>query len=265
MSSEAILRLGAGSENGKRWVGAPNGGRVEPAMIRSLKVTIPSLVVVSVVAAAVNFAVKDSPKAPAAAHAPCSSGRPPPKAPPASPSSSPVRASKVLRADAAQLAHDAGISVAAAIRAIRLQPTVGRLGAALEQKGPPSYGGAFIDYKPRYRITLLSKPGCRAEVAAAVPQLGFSDLEKFTRVRETPFTQDVLGASMTRVQNAAGSYLTTLDSDIRTGRILAAAANAADVASVRSAIAALQPPLRARGVIVKIGRFVDNGSQNATP
>jgi hypothetical protein len=171
----------------------------------------------------------------------------------------------VIRADAVQLAHDAGISVAAAVRALRLQPTVGRLGAALEQKGPPSFGGAFIDYKPRYRITLLAKPGCRAEVAAAVPQLGFGDLERFTRVRETPFTQDVLVASMTRVQNAAGSYLTTLDSDIRTGRILASAANPADVASVRSAIAALQPPLRARGVIVKVGRFENTAAQSPSP
>jgi hypothetical protein len=135
----------------------------------------------------------------------------------------------------------------------------------LEQKGPPSFGGVFIDYKPRYRITLLATPGCRAEVAAAVPRLGFSDLEKFIRVRETAFTEDVLVASMTRVQNAAGSYLTTLDSDIRTGRILASAANAADVASVRSAIAALQPPLIARGVIVKIGRFVDTANQDPAP
>jgi hypothetical protein len=234
-------------------------------MIRSLKVTIPSLVAVSVVAAAANLLVKDGPRSPATPDAPCSSGTMATPPPPSTTSSSSLRASKLLRADARQLAHDVGISVAAAIRAIRLQPTVGRLGAALEQNGPPSFGGAFIDYKPRYQVTLLATPGCRAAVAAAVAQLGFSNLRKFTRVRETPFTQDVLLASMARVQNAAGSYLTTLDSDIRTGRILASAATPADVAAVRSAIAALQPPLRASGVIVTVGRFEDNTSQSPDP
>jgi hypothetical protein len=232
-------------------------------VIRSLKVTIPSLIAVSVVAAVVNFVLQDGANS-ATSGEHCSS-RPITKGTPASSPPSSVRVSKVLRADAVQLANDAGISVAAAIRALRLQPTVGRLGAALEHDGPPSYGGAFIDYKPRYRITLLAKPGCRAAVAAAIAQLGYSDLEKFIRVRETPYTQDVLVASMTRVQHAAGPYLTTLDSDIRTGRILATAATPSDVAAVRSAIAALQPPLRARGVIVKLGRFEDSTDQSPAP
>ena len=233
-------------------------------MIRSPKAILPGLLVIALTLGAANMLGTAITKPPSPSHAPCSSGSPKVAADPSS-SSAGSNDSAALRADAVQLAHDAGISVAAAIRAIRLQPTVGRLGAALEQKGPPSFGGAFIDYKPRYRITLLATPGCRAAVAAAVAQLGYSDLEKFIRVRETPFTQDVLVASMTRVQNAAGSYLTTLDSDIRTGRILASAGTPADVAAVRSAIAALQPPLRARGVIVTVGRFEDNASQSPTP
>jgi hypothetical protein len=224
-------------------------------LIRSLKVIVPGLLVVALTLAAANMFGTAGPKPPSSSHAPCSSGTPKVAKHYSSSSASTDLAS--LRADAVQLAHDAGISVPAAIRALRLQPSVGRLQAALENQGPRSFGGAFLDYKPRYRITLLAEPGCGSVVAAAIPQLGFGKLKKYISVRETPYTEDVLTAAMTRLQKAAGPYLTTLDADIRTGRVLASAATSPAVATVRSIIAALQPPLRARGVIVTKGAFHD--------
>ena len=100
--------------------------------------------------------------------------------------------SDALLADAQELAKDLGISVEDALAALERQPMVGRLGKALEERGPASFGGLFIDYVPDYRITLLSLPGGGDEVLGAADDLGFAELSPFTVARETPYTEDVL-------------------------------------------------------------------------
>jgi streptogrisin C len=162
-----------------------------------------------------------------------------------------------IGSDATQLASDVGISVDEARAAIERQAAVGQLQAAMEARGPRAFGGLFIDYKPEYRVTILSRPGGGPEVSTAVRSLGFADLEKFVAIRETPFTRDVLANALTRVENVARSNLTTLDLDIRTGQVLATAATPADVSAVRSVVAANKATIPAREVVVEQGTFQD--------
>lgn len=160
--------------------------------------------------------------------------------------------------DAAGLAGDVGISENEARAAIERQIAVGELQAAMEKSGPRSYGGLFIDYTPSYRITILASPDGGSDVSDAVGGLGFGALEKFVTVRETPFTREALMNAMEGVGNIAGSHLTTLDLDIRTGRILATAPTPADVSAVRSAVETSKEPITAREVIVDQGTFQDD-------
>lgn len=144
--------------------------------------------------------------------------------------------------------------------ALELQPLVGRLGSALAERGPDSFGGLFIDYTPEYRITLLALPGGADEVEGAVDDLGFGELSPFIIARETPYTEDELKEAMRVVSDLGGTKLTSLDLDIRTGEILATAASPADVESVRSAVDAADPPVLARRVVVTEGGFAGRRS-----
>jgi hypothetical protein len=159
-----------------------------------------------------------------------------------------------LGSDAEQLSKDMGITPEEVKTVLERQPSVGQLQSAMLSKGPASYGGLFVDYSPGYLITILSSPGGGSEVLKAVTELGFGDLAKFITVRETDFTEGALQHAMTQVQDAAGPYLSTIDSDLRTGQVLASGATADDVSQIRAAVDSLQESLTAAGVIISQGK-----------
>lgn len=171
-----------------------------------------------------------------------------------------------LGSDAVQLAKDEGITTSEEIAALERQPLVGELQSAMQSKGPANYGGLYIDYVPDYRITILARPDGAPEVLQAVSTLGFYDLAKFITVRETDFTEDALQHAETQVQDAAGSSLSTVDFDIRTGQVLATGTTAEDVSRIQSRIDLLQEPLSAAGVVITQGQFQNTdayGGQHA--
>ena len=157
--------------------------------------------------------------------------------------------SDALLADAQEFAKDLGISVEDALEALERQPIVGRLGKALKERGPASFGGLFVDYVPDYRITLLSLPGGGDEVLSAADDLGFAELSPFTVARETPYTEDVLKEAQHMVGELGGIKVTTLDLDIRTGEILATVASSEDADALTAAIDAADPPVPAPVVV----------------
>jgi streptogrisin C len=167
--------------------------------------------------------------------------------------------------DAAEIASMHGISVAEARSRIDRQPRIGELAAALDQRGPTSYGGIFIDQSPDYQVIVLVEEGSGSAVEGAIDDLGFSDLKPFIAIRETPFTLDVLKSEMERVAQLSAGLATSLDLDIRTGEILVIVATLADVSAVRTALASAQPPIGARNVIVEKGRVVQEHAFGGLP
>jgi hypothetical protein len=164
------------------------------------------------------------------------------------PEETPLEVTDALRMDAGELAKDTGMSLDEAIAALQRQPMVGRLGRALKERGPASFGGLFLDYVPEYRITLLALPGGGEEVTRAVDELGFAELNPFVGVRETPYTEDVLKEAQRMVGELGGDKM-TLDLDIRTGEILAMVASAEDADALTAAVDAADPPVPAPVVV----------------
>lgn len=155
--------------------------------------------------------------------------------------------------DAALVAADLGISVDEARAALERQPRVGELESTLTERGPKSFGGLFINMVPEYKITILVPPGQSADLKNAAADLGFSDLQPFVVVTETPYTLQVLHRSMEHVRELARGKLTSLDLDIRTGEILATAAKRGDTEDVRASVASTVPPVEARRVLIQTG------------
>jgi hypothetical protein len=150
--------------------------------------------------------------------------------------------------DAGELVKDTGMSLDEAIAVLQRQPLVGKLGSALKERGPASFGGLFIDYVPEYRITLLSLPGGGDDVTRAVDDLGFANLNPFVDVRETPYTEDVLREAQRMVWELGGPKI-TLDQDIRTGEILARVGSAEAADALTAAVEAADPPVPAPVVV----------------
>ena len=167
--------------------------------------------------------------------------------------------------DAQEIAKDSGITVEEARAVIERQPRLGLLSAALEERGPESFGGIYLDYAPEYRITLLSRPGHASTVARAVSELGFDDLEPHVGVVETRFTEDVLVGAMGEVRGMAGGQATTLDVNIQTGEVLATADTEADAEAIRNAVASSRSSVQARRVVVTVGRFTEQHSYGGLP
>lgn len=173
----------------------------------------------------------------------------------ASSSLEPLGNTDPISRDAAQLASDIGIGVEEAKAALERQPLVGSLERALEERGPEAFGGLYIDYAPKYSITLVARPGETDSVVAAVSELGFPDLTPFVVARETPYTADTLRIAMQQVEELAREKVATLDFDIRTGEILATVATPADVEAVRSAIESSPVPIAAQSVSIEVEAF----------
>jgi hypothetical protein len=174
---------------------------------------------------------------------------PTPSSPTASaPEETPPEVTDALRMDAGELVKDTGMSLDEAIAVLQRQPLVGKLGSALKERGPASFGGLFIDYVPEYRITLLSLPGGGDDVTRAVDDLGFAKLNPFVDVRETPYTEDVLREAQRMVWELGGPKI-TLDQDIRTGEILARVGSAEAADALTAAVEAADPPVPAPVVV----------------
>jgi hypothetical protein len=165
------------------------------------------------------------------------------------PEETPLEVTDALRMDAGELAKDTGMSLDEAIAVLQRQPLVGKLGRALKERGPASFGGLFLDYVPEYRITLLALPGGGDEVTRAVDALGFAELSPFTVARETPYTEAVLKEAQRMVAELGGNKVTTLGLDIRTGEILATVASSEDADAITAAVDAADPPVPAPVVV----------------
>jgi len=175
------------------------------------------------------------------------------------PEGTPPEVSDALRMDAGELDKDTGMSLDEAIAALQRQPLVGRLGRALKERGPASFGGLFLDYVPEYRITLLALPGGGEEVTRAVDELGFAELNPFVSVRETPYTEGGLKEAQRMMGELGGTKLTTLGLDIRTGEVLATVASSEDADAARAAVDEADPPVPAHRVVVTVA--TDGGDQ----
>jgi streptogrisin C len=163
------------------------------------------------------------------------------------------------QADAAQLASSVGITLEEAVSQLGRRPRVGDLRDALEDQGPSSFDGMFLDYGPDYKITLLANPGGGTEVRQAVTDLGFVELSPFAVVRETPYTETVLENTLVQVSELLGSRATTLGFDIRTGEIIATTSSS-DLESVQMLVASRERAMLASRILVLEGGAYDQHS-----
>lgn len=61
--------------------------------------------------------------------------------------------------DAKTYANDYGVSLEEAVRQLRLQDEIGKLGAALEENEPSIFSGMYTEHEPRYRVVVRSTRG----------------------------------------------------------------------------------------------------------
>jgi len=163
------------------------------------------------------------------------------------------------QADAAQLASSVGITLEEAVTQLGRRPRVGDLRNVLEDRGPSSFDGMFIDYGPDYKITLLAHPGGGTEIRQAVTDLGFGELSPFTAVRETLYTETVLENTLVQVSELLGAQATTLGFDIRTGEVIVTTSSS-DLEPVRTLVASREKAMLASRILVREGGAYDQHS-----
>jgi streptogrisin C len=137
------------------------------------------------------------------------------------------------------------------------QELVGEMNASLKQLGPDIFGGLFVDYSPTYRINVLSAPGQASAIKKAISTPTFSPLLQFVYVTETDHTEGVLISTM----NAVGTLsdkITSLDLDLREGKVLVTGATQTDVDELRSEIDATDLPIPSSDVVVEVGGFTND-------
>lgn len=153
-------------------------------------------------------------------------------------------------AAAEQVATQTGLSFEEAHAALLRQSTVGEFQLALEEHGPPSFGGLFIEYAPQYRIVLLASEKKGEQVRQAASDLPFDELDPFVTVRETPFTEDVLERERDRVRKFGDGLLTTTDVDLAVGEIRVTVATADDESTLRARLENAHPRIQARRIVI---------------
>ncbi len=134
--------------------------------------------------------------------------------------------------DAAELAKDVGITPEEAAQAILRQPRVGELQMALLRRGPESYGGMYIQYKPEYAIKTLTEPHRGAEVLRAAEELGFGDLRELVSIKETTLTEQALGRAQAAVTRSNARFTWT-ETDLMACNVILAVATPSDADHAR--------------------------------
>jgi len=127
---------------------------------------------------------------------------------------------------------------------------VGDFLVALEEKGPPSFGGMMIEYTPEYRIVLLASVNRGEQVRQAATDLPFDDLDRHVVVRETLYTEDVLERERDRARHVGMDLLTTTDVDLVAGRILLTTTTYDEEQALRGRLDRMEPRIQAREVVI---------------
>lgn len=155
-----------------------------------------------------------------------------------------------LPATAEQVAEQTGLSYDEAYAALLRQPRVGEFQSALEEKGPPSFGGLMVEYTPDYQIVLLASENKGEEVRQASRALPFDDLDRYVVVKETPYTEEALDRERDRAREVGLDLLTTTNVRVATGEIVLTTATFEDEQTLRARLDLLDPPIQAREVII---------------
>lgn len=138
--------------------------------------------------------------------------------------------------EATSMSELEGITVDDAFDAIKRQPRVEELQAALSERGPAEFGGLYIEYRPNYSLHVLAEPNGGPSVREAITSLGFDDLKPFVLVRETLLTEKALHTAQEALGRIRGVPFTWSDIDLMSGRVLVAVAGRSDVEGAREAI-----------------------------
>lgn len=115
-----------------------------------------------------------------------------------------------LRQDAEYYAKDQGISVDEAVRRLKLQPALGKLGAELERRHPNTYAGSWIQHRPTYGFVVNVTRNVE-EIRADLLSTAFAEM---VEVRKVARSTKQLEADQREAGRAVEALKLPFESDI---------------------------------------------------